>query len=712
MSSPEIEESKGELQLEISKLMEEKHIYKYSKLVVPSSMRSIYWRFFGFPATESGKILTKVKIVCTICHTQIAYNRNTSNLRMHLQNKHNQTLIELETNKPPKKQYVPHSIKEKRVIKKSKNNITNSNSHIYATSIDESVHIDDDIEFVTDSNVNLSNLEEDIIIESPIIVPRKRASSTKDYQVSYVQPDDNTIQTVPTDEKTVSDAITEFIIIDLQLPEIVEGRGFQRLIATLKSPCEIPSKNKLDDEIIPKVYENFRETVMESISCITSEFGLAFDEWKSNSNETFMTVSIYYQNPGESTLETKILNTFHTPMSWSENQWGLAIDSLFSEWELNCEKITAVVVASVRNELLTALSNRGLTIVPCLLHTLQLCAQSCFENVDVAIILNKCRAIIGAISKSNTLSESIPMQEPLLEIDENPIVMDCPSIWISTYNMIDQMVLRRNIISVMLETIDGIDQDAIELSDDQWKIMEDLVRVLEPFKVTILTLSEEKMPIISLLKPLLWQLVSSHMKPKDTESDLARSLKESLSEMLIDRYADSNVALLLQIATTLDPRFKQLPYATEEDKNMASKPIKEMLVKLIEDEGEHQVNDDNIAELTHKKSRLSGMAMLLGNYCTTKNRIPSEERADLELIQYQAEPTAPLHYCPLQWWTKITAKCPNLSKLARRYNCVPACCAPPSRIPSEMQILYDSRRAALPPHLIDKLLFLHGNHIV
>lgn len=132
--------------------------------------------------------------------------------------------------------------------------------------------------------------------------------------------------------------------------------------------------------------------------------------------------------------------------------------------------------------------------------------------------------------------------------------MDCPSIWISTYNMIDQMVLRRNIISVILETIEGIDQDAVELSDDQWKIMEDLVRVLEPFKVTILTLSEEKMPIISLLKPLLWQLVSSHMKPNDTDSDLARSLKESLSEMLIDRYADSNVALLLQIATTLDPR--------------------------------------------------------------------------------------------------------------------------------------------------------------
>lgn len=60
------------------------------------------------------------------------------------------------------------------------------------------------------------------------------------------------------------------------------------------------------------------------------------------------------------------------------------------------------------------------------------------------------------------------------------------------------------------------------------------------------------------------------------------------------------------IYSIISYRFKQLPYATEEDKNMASKPIKEMLVKLIEDEGEHQVNDDNIVELSRKKSRLSG----------------------------------------------------------------------------------------------------------
>lgn len=134
------------------------------------------------------------------------------------------------------------------------------------------------------------------------------------------------------------------------------------------------------------------------------------------------------------------------------------------------------------------------------------------------------------------------------------MLMDYPLVWTSTYNMLEQMVLRRNIVTSILESMEGVDQDAVDLTNDQWKVVEDLVNVLEPFKVTIMTLSEEKMPLISLLKPLLWQLVSSHLKIKDSDSEKAKSFKESLSDMLCDRYADYNVTLLLQIATTLDPR--------------------------------------------------------------------------------------------------------------------------------------------------------------
>jgi len=44
----------------LNRLIEEKYTFTYKKLVVPMSMRSPYWKYFGFPATEDGNILTKV----------------------------------------------------------------------------------------------------------------------------------------------------------------------------------------------------------------------------------------------------------------------------------------------------------------------------------------------------------------------------------------------------------------------------------------------------------------------------------------------------------------------------------------------------------------------------------------------------------------------------------------------------------------------------
>lgn len=423
-------DSKNEIHTVLAKIMEEKHTYTYKKLVVPMSMRSIYWKFFGFPATDDGDILTKVKIVCIICKTQIAYNRNTSNLRMHLQNKHAQELHELEAASPPRKQVLTQESKDRRAQKRMLKAAlaATGSQHIYATNMDGTVQIDGDIQFVTDPNISLSGMDDNVNSSSnkPLRVMIKNGSiagaspAGNNQNIAFLVSDDNMPQQQQNqstiDGKTVSDAIAEFIIMDLQLPEVVEGRGFQRLVATLRSPCEIPSKSKLEDEIIPRIYDTFKESIAASFACLTSEVSLAVEEWRSNSGETFFTFLIFYQNPGEIVLESKILNTVHAPLEWDEMQWGNVIDSMLVEWEIKLEKITAVVVGTSRTELLNALATRNMALVPCLLHTLQICAQACFENPDVAVVLSKCRAAIGTITNHPDAAAALAMQEQLLEV--------------------------------------------------------------------------------------------------------------------------------------------------------------------------------------------------------------------------------------------------------------------------------------------------------
>ena len=53
----------------LNRLMEEKHTFTYKKLVVPMSMRSPYWKYYGFPATDDGDIITKVFLVTSFGFT-------------------------------------------------------------------------------------------------------------------------------------------------------------------------------------------------------------------------------------------------------------------------------------------------------------------------------------------------------------------------------------------------------------------------------------------------------------------------------------------------------------------------------------------------------------------------------------------------------------------------------------------------------------------
>ncbi|XP_011180271.1 uncharacterized protein LOC105210787 [Zeugodacus cucurbitae] len=73
----------------------DKETIEYTHTTVPSSMRSPYWKYFGFPSDNTNKILTRQKIICTICGTAITYNKNTSNLRTHLISRHPETLHQM-----------------------------------------------------------------------------------------------------------------------------------------------------------------------------------------------------------------------------------------------------------------------------------------------------------------------------------------------------------------------------------------------------------------------------------------------------------------------------------------------------------------------------------------------------------------------------------------------------------------------------------------
>lgn len=186
----------------------------------------------------------------------------------------------------------------------------------------------------------------------------------------------------------------------------------------MKSPCEIPSKSKLEKEILPTVYQNFRYAVGEIVKSIPGEMSLSVEEWQSIYDESFITFSIFYQKSGEPDLEFRVLKTLHAPTDWQDKQWTNAVESLFQEWHLDVEKFTAAIVATTNETLLVALASQGLVLIPCLLHTFQLCAQTCFQKKQIDLVLRKCRAIINAIASSPIATEAMALQEQTMQVKE------------------------------------------------------------------------------------------------------------------------------------------------------------------------------------------------------------------------------------------------------------------------------------------------------
>ncbi|XP_050542779.1 E3 SUMO-protein ligase ZBED1 isoform X2 [Daktulosphaira vitifoliae] len=616
----------------------------YQKLVVPKRMHSPYWKYFGFPASDNGTILTQDRIICILCKKQFAYKSNTTNLRVHLQSRHKSELMVLEmisTKEGSSKK--KHGKNELMLIASSEGNVDINRSNYRGKQVkleqQQDVYIQNEMHDSYEGD-SVGNLHE----QTP--------------QVSVIFQDvDNTSCDMV--NKVVSDAITEFIITDLQLPDIVEGKGFQRLIATLRSPCEIPGKYKLEQDIIPRIYETSRAAVLNTIANSCSTYALGIEEWTCSNSNTYITISVFFQQLDKEGLCIKQLGTILCNPNTTANEWCGILGSLFVNWSINIEHVKTVITAFTNSNLEAALLTQGFILIPCLIHELQkLCTKFCFETKEVLEVLNKCRTVSAKLHHHNALT-SVTVQDNIVQVFNSFLSREYPQIWTTTYHFLERFMQRKETIKTLCNNLEVEFFPHETLTDKDWCVIEDVVTTLEPLKVTVTTLSEEKIPLISLLKPLINQLTSHHLKVKPEDSPLAANLKNTFANELHWKYNDITVQTFLHVSTLLDPRFKDFPM-NEGEEHLPT--IKQELVKMVESEGSVAYDEKTCSNIEEnnpqKKNRVSGIGFLLGSVASVKSapvinkqNMSLEDRLNLEIAQYESEQTPCLEECPLQWWS-------------------------------------------------------------
>ncbi|XP_060602039.1 E3 SUMO-protein ligase ZBED1-like [Ruditapes philippinarum] len=251
--------------------------------------------------------------------------------------------------------------------------------------------------------------------------------------------------------------------------------------------------------------------------------------------------------------------------------------------------------------------------------------------------------------------------------------------------------------------------------------------------------------------PLQHQIVNSILTGTDTECPAVTEMKSLVKKSLEPRYKGSEQ--VLNMCSALDPRFKMLPFLSDEDKagvfnrltsetvtvNEVSKvkiePDENLLTEIDEPElpslPENSERDSKPTEqestqgppskkiktetksisTSMKSAKSSVFGEIFGDVyiCAVEPPKTPLLLAQAEVQQYKECPPVPLDVNPLQWWKDNEHKFPLLARVVKKYLCIPATSVPSERVFSTAGDILCAQRSRLKSKHVDKLIFLKKN---
>lgn len=243
---------------------------KFAKLHSPK-MKSVYWRYFGFPTNEEDCIITKQNVVCTLCHKVLTNHGNTTNLRAHLQYRHkdifNQVVVENNIRVPPRKPQAPKlsasptTIKMKRTLveRKPKKIKTEYSTSLHNSMSNDETAANEEQAILYESVVPMTYDDDDVIdsnhftkievssandIKSPscsdLIAVNNR--SERKYCPSA---DTSVVNELAIDGYQLVEALSALAINDMRGIESLYDEGMFKFIHTLCGTIPVPTIHKV-----------------------------------------------------------------------------------------------------------------------------------------------------------------------------------------------------------------------------------------------------------------------------------------------------------------------------------------------------------------------------------------------------------------------------------------------------------------------------------
>lgn len=142
---------------------------------------------------------------------------------------------------------------------------------------------------------------------------------------------------------------------------------------------------------------------------------------------------------------------------------------------------------------------------------------------------------------------------------------DTVSRWDSAHDMVQRLLEQQPAIAAapLSSEVRKCEKDVCTLTEEGITAAEEIVTVMKPMKTATVAMEEEKTPTLSAVAPVLAHLLKD-LQESPSDSNLRKKIKSAIFKDLEKRYL-SKERESLHVCAALDPRFKTLPFLSEDE---------------------------------------------------------------------------------------------------------------------------------------------------
>lgn len=320
-------------------------------------------------------------------------------------------------------------------------------------------------------------------------------------------------------------------------------------------------------------------------------------------------------------------------------------------------------------------------------------------------LFKKCRKISRLFRKSGPAKLELDRIQKELNEEQQPLslTLDCETRWNSTLHMISRILDLKEALNQYWDICDPPLPGHQKLSETEFTSLKDLKTLLSPLAEATTTLSGRHYVTLSNIIPMVTvsMRIIDRLQPS---SSCGIKLRKYLLDAIQDRFCtdqedrsdtcisiDAEANSILQVATYLDPRFKDKLFRKAEHSLAAKTAVADFIKSSSSQSPPARVAD----------------SLSLWDEIDSISAHHGGGNIDESLRCYESSPL--MKSDPLKFSDPSLSHYPAILKLKQKYYCIPATSVPSESLFSSLQLLTSDRRSSLGDENIEFISFLHVN---